>query len=223
MSEGRKQYIRGFWKVDRVIAKVLKICSYIPAFLMFLVAIAATVNVILAKTINLTWPSLNDYVCYIFVLVVYMSVCHVQFESDFIYVDILSNRFPNWLNTVIGCVGDLIGAITFAYVARRMWSLMIEHFVYDKQTSSSIGHIPTWPFVLIFTVFAAVLSFTFLWNLLRRGIYHGAKRFDEQVLLEAGVPQTSINAARLVSSDDETGRATEEEYERLMKKERGGN
>jgi len=212
MSEAKKRYIRGFWKIDRGIAKVLKIISFFPAFVMFIVAVMCTVNVILTKAFNIVFPSMNDYVKYFFVCVVYMSVCHVQFETDFIYVDILTRKFSAAVNGVIGAMGDLLGVVTFAYVSRRMWFLFVEHLTYNKQSSTAIGHIPTWPFVLVFCVFAAILSFTFLRNILRRFIYHGSKRFDEDVLREAGVPELSIAAARPASTDEETAKATEEEY-----------
>lgn len=196
MTQQKSARIKALWNVDRRIMKVTRGISYVAAFCMLLIAIIATANVIAAKIFSANYPSANDYVTYLFVIVIYCSLPNMHLERVLINVDILSNHFKKTLNVIIGVISDLLGIAVFALMSAGSFDVFVSYFEYKELSSiGARGAFQIWPFPLLMCVFCGIMALTFVWNLIRRSVYGGERRAPYALLKEAGVPEDQLPPA----------------------------
>ena len=166
-SEGAVK-LTGFWKADAVIGKIMDIPSRLSPFILILIALAATVNVILAKTTGSSIPSVNDWISHLMIPAVWLCVGNVAVNRDLISVDFISKHFSKTVNNIIQAIGFLIGAGVTFYITSRQWFLMTENFKNGKLSSTSALHFPLWPFSLILVIGLGLTVIAFIWCAVRR-------------------------------------------------------
>ena len=145
-----------FWKIDRAMRAAAKAVSYIPPVCLLAVAVVATVNIITTKLFHWGVPSVNDWIAYFLIPIVYLSLAYVQLDRGMVAVDFLSSRLPAWFNNAINTVWDLIFSLVAFYIARNMFTLMGEQFRLHKRSSVLAG------------VGMALYGVCILWTMVRR-------------------------------------------------------
>ncbi|MCD7845987.1 MAG: TRAP transporter small permease [Oscillospiraceae bacterium] len=189
MSEERLSRLRKFYKLDRFIERILRWFSYLAAVCVILMALIATVNVIAQKLFHSNISSANDYVTYLFVLIIYVALPHVQMETDLTSVDILSSRFPKPMQLVISVLGDIIGLAVFGFVSYAIYTnVFVKYLASGKvATVGATGTFVLWPFALLVSVSALLTALSFIWNNVRRVMYRGTKFIPRSLCRELGV------------------------------------
>lgn len=157
-----------FWKIDRGMRTVTKAVSYISPICLLVVAIGATINVITTKLFHWGVPSINDWITYFLIPIVYLSLAHVQLDRGMVAVDFLSSRLPAWFNNTLNSIWDIIFALVSFYIARNMFTLMLEHIRLHKRSSVLAGSFPLWPLSLMLGVGMALYGVCVLWTMVRR-------------------------------------------------------
>jgi TRAP-type C4-dicarboxylate transport system permease small subunit len=154
-----------------------------------LTALIATANVIVQKLFHGNISSANDYVTYMFVVIVYAAIPHVQMETDLTNVDILSVHFPKKVNLVISIIGDVIGMGIFGFIGYAVYrNVFVKYFTLKTvATIGASGTFVLWPFALLAAVSMMLMVFTFVWNNVRRVVYHGEKYIPVELCQAIGM------------------------------------
>ncbi len=204
--------VKRFYRVDRVLERILKYLSFLSAICVVLTALIATANVIVQKIFHGNISSTNDYVTYMFVVIIYAAIPHVQMETNLTNVDILSVHFSKKVNLVISVIGDAVGAITFGFIGYAVFKNVFTQY-FTLKTVAAIGAAGTfvlWPFALLVAVSMLLTVFTFVWNNARRIIYRGEKFIPLSLCRAIGVeppkrfgPQPSEEAEEKEGGADE--------------------
>lgn len=177
-----------FWKIDRGMRAVTKAVSYISPVCLLVVAIGATVNVITTKLFHWGVPSVNDWITYFLIPIVYLSLAHVQLDRGMVAVDFLSSRLPNWFNTAVNTIWDIIFSVVTFYIARNMFTLMLDHIRLHKRSSVLAGSFPLWPMSMMLGVGMALYGICILWTMIRRFVQ------PENTALAAGEGEKEADA-----------------------------
>ena len=188
MDNGYLNRIRSFYKVDRAIEKLLKWFSYVSGICIVITAVIATVNVVVQKVFHSNIPSVNDYITYMFVAIVYCAIPHVQMETNLTCVDILSTHFPKKMNLVIAILGDIIGLALYSFIGYALLTNSFKRY-YTLKTVAAVGSKGTfvlWPFALLMGVSMFLLAATLIWNNIRRVLYKGTKYMPNDLAQAAG-------------------------------------
>ncbi len=189
MTDAYLDRIRKFYRVDRILEKALKWFSYVSGACIVITALIATINVIAQKIFHHNLASVNDYVTYMFVVIVYCAVPHVQLETDLTCVDILSNHFSRKMNLVIAVIGDLIGLGLYSFIGYALiTNTFIKYFLLNTVAAiGSKGTFVLWPFPLLMAASMFLLCITLIWNNIRRILYKGTKFMPRELAEAVGV------------------------------------
>ena len=156
-----------FRKADGFVVKVFKYISYPPAVLMMFIAVMATVNVITSKIFHTIVPSVNDWITYLLIPIVFLSISHVQLDRGLVVVDVLNKRYPKWLLNVIDVISNFCLIGLNGFISWRAFVLMLDKFAHKEISSIDAGHFYLWPFCLILGFGMLCFAFTSFWCILR--------------------------------------------------------
>lgn len=157
-----------FWKADRCLVKVTKLVSYIPPICLLAVAIIATINIITTKLFHWGVPSVNDWISYFLIPIVYLALAYVQLDQGMVSVDFVSKRFPRIFNEILITLWDLIFSLAAFYISKNMFGLTMEYMQLHKRSSLLAGSFPLWPLALILGVGMLLYGVSTLWIIARR-------------------------------------------------------
>ena len=156
-----------FQKIDGVIVKILKKISIISGLLMAIIAVLATANVLTSKILTWSIPSVNDWITYLFVGVVYCSIAYCRLGDGLISVDILSAHYPKIVKNIFSMICDLIGGFIFVMIVKCSIPLFKNNFDLNVMSSTGKGSFPLWPFNLAIVVFSAIMALAMAWGIVR--------------------------------------------------------
>ncbi len=166
----------GMRKVDAVASKIIRFMGYFSAVCLLVMALWSTVNVIYSKITLNSIPSTMDWIAYLLVPVVFLSVGMDIMASGMISVDLITDRFPLGLRKTIIAIGYLIGAVISAIMCQQQFSRMRTAFAtHSKSSPLEKLAFPLWPFSLIMTIGLAVMTFTMVWYMMRYFVSDGFK------------------------------------------------
>ena len=117
-----------FVKADAIVLKILKWISYPPAVMMVIVALLATINVITSKFFHIMVPSCNDWITYLLIPIVFMSIGHVHLDRGLVVVDFVNKHYPKWLLTIIDIVSNILLIGLNGFIGWRAYVLMADNF-----------------------------------------------------------------------------------------------
>ena len=157
----------GFARADAIVLKVLRWISYPPAILLLIIALLATVNVITSKLFHVIVPSANDWITYLMIPIVFLSLGHVHLDRGLVVVDFLNKHYPKWLLTVIDIISHICLIALSIFMAYRQFLLMIDKFKIKEMSSTDAGHFYMWPFAGLLALGLAIFTFTSFWSILR--------------------------------------------------------
>ncbi len=156
-----------FVKADAIVLKILKWISYPPAVMMVIVALLATINVITSKFSHIMVPSCNDWITYLLIPIVFMSIGHVHLDRGLVVVDFVNKHYPKWLLTIIDIVSNILLIGLNGFIGWRAYVLMADNFAAKAWSSTSAGKFYIWPFNFLLGTGMVIFAFTSFWCILR--------------------------------------------------------
>lgn len=152
-----------FRTVDSCMVTALRYISYAAAGCLLIMALLATANVVYSKLFSRSIPSSTDWIAYLMIPVVYLSVAYVVLDRGLIAVDIISGRFPKWVKNIITALSYCVGAGLGLLISYRLFMQMLEYKSIHKMSSTSALSLPLWPFYCILCFGMVLLSISQLW------------------------------------------------------------
>lgn len=156
-----------FAKADALVVKIFKYISIPPAFLMVIVALLATVNVITSKLFHVVVPSCNDWITYLLIPIVFLSIGHVHLDRGLVVVDFVNKHYPKWLLDVIDIISNVLLIALNGFLGYRAFVLMVQKYQIKEFSSVDAGHFYMWPFCLLLGFGMVCFAFTSFWCILR--------------------------------------------------------
>ena len=156
-----------FLKVDSVVVKALKWISFISAVAMTVVAVIATVDVVMAKVFGSGLKNATEIIEYLLIPIVYCSCSYLCVSQGLINVDLLLAKFPRWAHIAVNALSDLMGAACSFLLARWGYNRFAALIVSGEKSSTSSYAFRLWPFGLCFFVGMVLLCFAMLWRFVR--------------------------------------------------------
>ncbi len=173
-----------FLKIDGIFMIVTKVFSWISPFILVIMSLIATVNVITAKLFVVSVPGNIYWITYLLVPVIFFAVSHEQLYRGLSYVDIFTNRFPQWVNTIVRFFSMVAGALIFALFGYSGISKLQSTYQYKTLSDTNSGGFYLWPFYLILVAMCFLLAATFVWSAVRVLYYKGEIPYPGAVMPE---------------------------------------
>jgi TRAP-type C4-dicarboxylate transport system permease small subunit len=162
-----------FVKADHVVLRVYKAVSYLAALSLIGIMLIAFINVCGEKLGRAGLPvsglnSYVDWIAYLHVVLVFLSCGYVTIERGHTCVDILTNRFGAAVQKGTAYLGAVLGMGISGLMTYRGFAFLLTDMIKHKKTiSTSSFSFPAWPFGLAYCVGLALLTFSFVWMILR--------------------------------------------------------
>ena len=188
-----------FRKVDAIVVKIFRYISYPAAILLVIIALIATINVITSKLFSWIVPSNIDWITYLIIPVVFLSLAHVQLDRGLVTVDFISSHYPKKLKDTIDIISDVLLIFINAFIGYRGFVLMFDKIATKEMSSTDAGSFYLWPFCLILGFGMFCFAFTSFWCILRTVFnVHPAeeKKKAEEEALEAEEAQKAAEAQK---------------------------
>ncbi len=162
-------------KIDKIVVKTIKSISYVSGVCLIGIMFVAFFNVVGEKLrlagVPITGiPASTEIIQYLHIPVVFMAAAYVTFDRGHTRIDLLSSKFPHAVQVFFEILGNVCGAGICAFVSQRGFVQMGKFITRHKMSSVSGIGFPLWPFALILAMGFAMLSFSFLWNIIRQNL-----------------------------------------------------
>lgn len=162
-----------FEKTDRIVVKIIKSISYISGFCLVGIMLVAFFNVIGEKLRSLGLPfsgipASTEIVQYLHIPVVFLAAAYVTLDRGHTNIDLISSKFPKPLQNLFATIGHLLGSIICGFISQRGFIQMGKFILRHKRSSVSGVGFALWPFAFILAFGFALLSFSFLWSIVRQ-------------------------------------------------------
>jgi TRAP-type C4-dicarboxylate transport system permease small subunit len=142
-------------KLNELLTQILMILGGGSILLLMSVA---TINVVLRYPFKMPWRGAYEVVGFLGAVIISFALGYTQKRKDHIVVDILTQKFPQWVNRILDGVNYFITMIFFAIVSWQIftWGFKISKSGELSETLKIIFH----PFVYCVAAGFAVFSFT---------------------------------------------------------------
>ena len=144
-------------KIHSALSRFTKYISWAGLAATFFLMIVTTVDVILRKLpINASVKGSYDMTEMGMVVIVFFGIAYFQSEHGHVRVEMFVEKFPHTLRCIVEGIVNLVEAVFGAlmcYAAFQQISTL-----YARGVSTSVAHIPHWPFAIFMTV--GLLLFT---------------------------------------------------------------
>lgn len=162
-----------FDQVDRVVVKIIKSISYISGVCLVGIMLTAFFNVLGEKLRALGLPitgipASTEIIQYLHIPVVFSATAYVTLDRGHTRIDLLSSKFSKVWQKLFITFGNICGILICAFVSQRGFVQMGKFITRHKMSSVSGIGFPLWPFALIMAMGFALLSFSFLWSIIRQ-------------------------------------------------------
>ena len=164
----RNQALVGGWgKADSIILRIIRCISYVAAVCLVGIMFVAFFNVLGEKILHKGIPASTEIIRYLHVPAVFLCAGFVTLDRGQTNIDLLSQKFPKKVQSVISVFSFLLGAAISTFVGCRGLTQMSKHIANHVKSSTTGFGFPLWPFSLIFSVGFFLLAFSFLWSIIR--------------------------------------------------------
>ena len=163
-------------KVDKIVFKFMYVVSIFGAIALMVVAVLCTVDSLGTRIFRVSLQNGTDWVTYLNIPVVFLSMGFIQVERGNTVVDILSCKFPKWLDKVVRIFGCLLGTAICGYLGYCEVTLTLKKFASHATASSSASSFVVWPFVAIVALGYILVAISFLWCIFREFFVPPEKR-----------------------------------------------
>lgn len=157
----------GFQRADNILVRIYKCVSYISGASIIGIMLVAFFNVLGEKILKQGIPASTEIIQYLHIPVVFLASGFVTLDRGHINIDLLSSHFPKAVQKFVAALGFLMGAGITAFVGYRGVVQMMKFYSNNIKSSVTGVGFAKWPFALMFCVGFFMLSFSFLWSILR--------------------------------------------------------
>lgn len=154
-------------KVDKVVFKFMYGASILAGLSLIVAAILCTVDSLSTKIFSFSLPNGTDWVTYLNIPIVFLAMGYIQVERGNTVVDLVSKKFPTWLQKAVQVFGCLLGAAISAYLAYCEFTLTLDKLSAGTKASSAANSFVVWPFALVIAIGYALVAIAFLWSIFR--------------------------------------------------------
>ena len=159
--------IGGWGKADNVIVKIIRYISYLAAVCLVGIMFVAFFNVLGEKILHKGIPASTEIIRYLHVPAVFLCAGFVTLDRGQTNIDLLSQKFPQKMQDIVNIFSFVLGAAISAFVGCRGLAQMSKHLANHVKSSTTGFGFSLWPFSLIFALGFFMLSFSFLWSIVR--------------------------------------------------------
>lgn len=173
-------------RIDRVACRILKYIAYVSAVCLVGIMLVAFFNVLGEKLrsagLPITGiPASQEIIQYLHIPVVYLAAAYVTLDRGHTRIDLLSAKFPVWLQKVFTILGDVLGIGVCGIIAWRGFIQMGKFIARHKMSSVSGVGFPLWPFALIMSIGYILLALSLIFHIMRQVTgYEGAAAGAEE-------------------------------------------
>lgn len=171
--DGAPEYSR-FQAVDDRIVRFFHFFANISAIALIGILFIAFFDVVGAKLhkAGISWISgitgSQAMIQYLHIPLVFLTAGFVTLDQGHTRIDLISSKFPMWLQKIFMLIGHILGAILSFYIAYRTYT---EIFTTDislaKTISSGTDGWAKWPFTLCLIIGFVLLGLSFIWSMVR--------------------------------------------------------
>lgn len=163
-------------KLDKIIFKLMYFISMLSGICLLLVAVLCTIDSLLSKFLSVSIPSGTDWVTYLNIPVVFLSMGYIQIERGNTVVDILSSKFPKKMDKIVKVCAYFLSVLLCAYLGKCGFSIMIDKINKHAMSSGQMSAFSVWPFAMIIAVGYTLAAIAFLWCIIREFLIPPEKR-----------------------------------------------
>ncbi|MCR5785035.1 MAG: TRAP transporter small permease [Eubacterium sp.] len=161
-----------FKKADDTVLKIYKYVSYIALISLVAIMLIAFFDVIGEKLSKIGVPvhgisGYSDWIAYLHVPVVFFSAGYITLERGHTCVDILTSRLNKVIRKVTAYIGFIIGIAITVLMTARGYVLLKDIYEHHTTIGTSSYSFPQWPFAFMYLCGMIMLTFSFVWALLR--------------------------------------------------------
>lgn len=150
---GVKQIASG---LDRIIEPVKKLLLIIASAVLALMMLLTALDVGMRYILNAPIPGALELVEYMMAILVPFAVAVMAYAKGHIGVDLFIERFPDWLQTVVGCLTTLLTTALYAVLTWQCALYVGEEF--HSEVTSAVLLIPQYPFIAALLAAFALLT-----------------------------------------------------------------
>jgi TRAP-type C4-dicarboxylate transport system permease small subunit len=158
----------GFRKIDRAVVKTIRLISYGSGFCLVAIMLMAFFNVLGEKLFKHGIPTSTETVQYLHIPVVFLTAAYVTLDRGHTRIDLLSSRIPPGLQKACVLMGNLLGIFICSFISYRGLIQTGRFFARHRMSSVTGIGFPLWPCALLFSLGFALLSLSYLWNIIRQ-------------------------------------------------------
>lgn len=181
--------------VDKIIFKIMKGVSWLAGISLLAVAVLCTIDALSAKFLSVSVPSGTDWVTYMNIPVVFLSMGFIQVERGNTVVDLLSCKFPKKVEKVVKVAGYAIAVFMCAFLGKCGFDMMLDKLQKHTLSSGQMSAFPVWPFALIVALGYTLAAVSFFWCILREFLIAPERRMGALPpgeMSETGAPQGAV-------------------------------
>ena len=207
-------------KIDKIVFKIMYFFSLAAGLALVLIAVLSTVDSLGTTIFSSSLPNGTDWVAYLNIPVVFLSMGFIQVERGNTVVDLISNKFPKPVQKAVKVFGYLLGTAMCAYLFRCELNLMMDKLTSNTKSSAAANAFVVWPFALVIALGYLLVALAFLWSVFREFLIAPERRMGALPVPEAndfGQAQGQEN-----KKDLETG-FDEQKASSVKKKDRKGD
>ena len=97
----------------------------------------------------------------------FLCCAYVTLDRGQTAIDLLSQKFPEKMQSVIAVFSHALGTAISAFLGYRGVIQMLKHIEVHAMSNVTGFGFPLWPFSLIFSLGLFMLAFSFLWSIVR--------------------------------------------------------
>ncbi|MCR5784111.1 MAG: TRAP transporter small permease [Eubacterium sp.] len=154
-------------KADEIILSIIKHISYISAVCLFIIMMVAFLNVLGEKIFHHGIPASTEIIKYLHVPVVFLSAAFVTLDRGQTSIDLVCSHFPEKVQKITATFNYLLGAFMSGFVSVRGFVQFTKNLSSHARSAVSGFGFPLWPFSLIFSFGFFLISFSFIWSIVR--------------------------------------------------------
>ena len=159
--------IGGWGKADSIVVRIFRCISYAAAVCLVVIMLVAFFNVLGEKIFHKGIPASTEIIKYLHVPAVFLCCAYVTLDRGQTAIDLLSQKFPEKMQSVIAVFSHALGTAISAFLGYRGVIQMLKHIEVHAMSNVTGFGFPLWPFSLIFSLGLFMLAFSFLWSIVR--------------------------------------------------------
>ena len=178
--------VRVLKRVDKILVKIADWSVYISVLCLMVATVLSFVNILTTKLFHYAIQNTTELVQYLLVPIVYCSVAKIQLSDGLMHVDLISRKFPKWLQSLIDSVSAILGTFLYSFAGWAACDLFWKCYTQHKTAANSLSSFVIWPFVLVYIVFSFLLAVSLLWSLIRKSFIMKAEPAEDADIAEGG-------------------------------------